>query len=92
MEVCIGNIWGTVCHTYWDSHDARVVCRQQGFEVDGESEVNYSGRYALDYKMECTPARIMQGLDIRCLNIIPIAQVQFHIAMPGMDKGLGPYF
>ena len=34
MEVCIGGVWGTVCHYRWDSNDARVVCRQLGFEVD----------------------------------------------------------
>ena len=34
MEVCIGKVWGTVCHHSWSSSDARVVCRQLGFEVD----------------------------------------------------------
>ena len=34
MEICIGGVWGTVCHHNWDSTDALVVCRQLGFEVD----------------------------------------------------------
>ena len=34
VEVCIGKVWGTVCSYGWSSSDARVVCRQLGFEVD----------------------------------------------------------
>jgi len=34
VEVCIGKVWGTVCSYGWSSGDARVVCRQLGFEVD----------------------------------------------------------
>ena len=43
VEVCVGQAWGTVCRFTtgdFDSNDARVVCRQLGYDVDkpGASE------------------------------------------------------
>ena len=37
MEICFGNVWGTVCDDLWDSNDAKVVCRQLGLATNGNS-------------------------------------------------------
>lgn len=36
IEVCIDGVWGTVTDDLWGTNDARVACRQLGFNSDGK--------------------------------------------------------
>ena len=31
VEVCVHEIWGTICDNFWDPVDAGLVCNQLGY-------------------------------------------------------------
>ena len=35
VEMCYGEVWGSICDTQWNSLDAAVTCSQLGFEPSG---------------------------------------------------------
>ena len=39
VEVCINNVWGTICDYGWNSADASVACRQAGFPGQGYVQI-----------------------------------------------------
>ena len=42
LEICMNNIWGTVCDDWFTNIDARVVCKQYGNQIG----TAMSGMYA----------------------------------------------
>ena len=39
VEICLNNVWGTVCDYHWGRTEATVVCRQLGYNTQGDKEV-----------------------------------------------------
>ena len=51
LEVCLNNVWGTVCESSWGNNNAAVACRQLGYQPTGEEYftgtlVVFIGRYS----------------------------------------------
>ena len=35
VEICVGEIWTTICSDHWSYNDASVVCNQLGYSPYG---------------------------------------------------------
>ena len=45
VEVCLNNVYGSVCGVRWDESDAAVVCRQLNMQSSGQ----YNQQSCADY-------------------------------------------
>ena len=42
IEICINNVWGTICDDYWSDTDANVACRKLGFSGQSKPVIWHS--------------------------------------------------
>ena len=40
VQICYNNAWGSVCDDNWNINNAKVVCRQLGFQPKGTPQIN----------------------------------------------------
>ena len=51
MEICLNDVWGTVCDDGWSSADATVVCRQLGYSTQGQTQ---HWKYVISFEPDFT--------------------------------------
>lgn len=39
IEICMNEVWGTICDDFWDVNDTAVICRQLGFSAEGDHPI-----------------------------------------------------
>ena len=47
LEVCFNETWNTVCDDFWTNNYAKVVCRQLGYNTDGELALSFLSLFSL---------------------------------------------
>ena len=37
VELCLNGVWGSICNKSWDHVDAGVICKQLGYDSEGNN-------------------------------------------------------
>ena len=70
LEVCINNVWGTVCIIGWSNQETRIACKQLGYQELGNMSIHFILINSLGQKVEFGMAvvHMVREVDLFCLD------------------------
>lgn len=76
VEICVNNVWGSVCQDTWGDTEAGVACQQAGFSAESATTATFGrGNNTAVYTVACTGTETrlnscQQSPNLNCVSVV----------------------